>query len=244
MKKNFAVLLTQLLFLFFSTKSVASVYITEIHLISLNGSSGQQWIELYNSSTESVSLSDASISFGGSSANINFLTNDTISAQDYYVINFGNVFESDFANPTAIDGSILSGFVNQGGDVISLAIGGAVIDQVDFSDQNTWGSLINMTSATSGLGQNLSLSMMLLIPETSNAIANDDSSSWGVADPGKPINQYSNTGRHFGSPGSAGIPQVVPLPATLPLFLSALIGLGVIGRRLHAKGEATKTQQS
>ena len=225
--KVLSAFIAAVIYLFIAVNGHANLFITEIHQQILFGNIAEQWVELYNSSPNSVTLTDASISFNNGGGNITINTFDSISGTGYYVIAFGAPSSSDFADTTNIDAYFTPGVsLNTSGDIITFSMGGSVIDQVDYRG-GEWDSLLASTKTQNASGETIALSMMLLDATTGDGSLNDFAQNWGLADPGDLMaNSYSNTGRHFGSPGGEGTALSTPIPGSISFLL---LGLGLFG---------------
>ncbi|MFO0750756.1 MAG: choice-of-anchor Q domain-containing protein [Myxococcota bacterium] len=198
-----------------------SVYVSEIHLPIINNNPAEQWIELHNGLPNDIDLRTLEVKMKYDRGNgtpptvIDLLdegdcqvqTGYTIDAnlpgkRPYYVIAFGPVGSTDFADTSAID-MICPGFAvaESGAGTILLYQGtdtSKVIDQVKPS------TLVCASGSTHfDVSPNVSRgrSLMLKAPD-SNSTENDNVASWCLAGP---HDTYSVTGSHYGSPGQAGV---------------------------------------
>ncbi|TNF37789.1 MAG: DUF4215 domain-containing protein [Deltaproteobacteria bacterium] len=198
------------------------LYVTEIHLPVLFGSSGEQWIELFNASAAELDLTTlelklinqagASATFAPGSATCFANTRLTIPAFDpahpedsYYVIAFGSPATADFVNTSLIDAYCNGMSLNPAGDVLTVERKGATaedraIDSVDFRG---WSCALGSIRTTGTDGLDRGRSMVLTNAQASNAGVNDQVAQWCLSGP-QAENIYSATTRNYGAPHLAG----------------------------------------
>jgi len=209
------------------------LYITEIHLPILFGNPAEQWIEIYNATNTTYDLASLGfelvvgpcdfdpashlptdlescrrLKFTGDDAVCTYQTTATIGPNEYYVVNFGPIASSGFANPSIdIDASCVAPVsLSQIGDTISFLLdsggGPEIADQVAFvnpppPDPQPWSCALTNFRTSNGR------SFMLADPPNHNQGSNDTAANWCLAGPSLD-NRYANTDRHFGSPGAPG----------------------------------------
>jgi len=198
------------------------LYVTEIHLPVLFGSSGEQWVELFNASAAELDLTTlelslknnggASATFAPGSATCFANTRLTIPPYDpdnpedsYYVIAFGAPSTADFVNTALVDAHCTGMSLNPAGDVLTVERKGAtpadrLIDEVDF---RTWSCALGSIRTTTDDGLVRGRSMVLMNAQASNAGVNDQVGQWCLSGP-QPSNVYSATTRNYGGPHVAG----------------------------------------
>ncbi|PKN56790.1 MAG: hypothetical protein CVU56_14320 [Deltaproteobacteria bacterium HGW-Deltaproteobacteria-14] len=191
------------------------LYVSEIHLPVLFGSSAEQWIELYNASGAELNLATlelklrnnagASASFAPSAPTCFANTRITIPANDYYIIAFGTPVTADFANTSLIDAHCTGMSLNSAGDVLTVERKGAtaadrVIDTVDFRG---FACALGSIRTTGADGLDRGRSMVLKNAEASNSGVNDQAAQWCLSGP-QAANIYSATTRNYGGPKLVG----------------------------------------
>ena len=189
------------------------LYLTELHLPVLFGSSAEQWIELYNGSAAELDLSvleltlrnnsGGSATFAEAAATCFANTRLSIPPDDYFIIAFGDPAAADFASSALVDAFCPGFSLNAGGDKLTIERkGNTAADRLlDAVDYRSWSCALGamLTPAASGL--NIGRSFVLRNAESSNAGVNDQMSSWCLAGPGE---TYSATTRNVGSPHDPG----------------------------------------
>ncbi|MGM0575061.1 MAG: OmpA family protein [Myxococcota bacterium] len=177
-----------------------ALHLTEIHIPKPNGAPGEQWIELYNASEATIdvgllgltlrNLVGTSVSLAGDDCAL--LGGQTISPGAYYVVAFGSEQGTDGVSP---DATCESGFqIAPGGDRLTLEDGsGDLLDQVDFS--SGFDCALDQMLTDDGVGRSLVLADA---PGTSSKSV---STAWCLAGP---TEDYSNSGKHRGTPRAAG----------------------------------------
>lgn len=213
-----------------SNAAINGVFFTELHIRSLYGNTSEQWVEIYNSSSEILNVENLRIitqecAYDPATRSVTACPSQgtpilpigpsSIAPNQYYVITFGMPSSSDFLYPSIIDGVASTGVPLSDEGVVTLAnklADGslAVIDQVDYrrSENSLWGSLLdNLRVNTDGRMQ--SFSLLFLNDTTLGNEENDFPTNWCVAST-RIENFYSCTGNHFGSPGAAGTCESVP----------------------------------
>jgi len=178
-----------------------ALHITEIHLTKIGANSpGEQWFEIYNSSTATIDLTQLNLVFKNQSGLTQSFKDDcaplagkstAIAASSFYVIGLGPNSTSDGLPADAECSGVFQ--LTEAGDTLLLQSGGSVLDLVAFS-----GYGCELGADLSG-GQ--SRSMELIDAVSQDAASNDTDTAWCLA---AGAASYSTSGKHFGSPGSAG----------------------------------------
>ncbi|MFO0748826.1 MAG: OmpA family protein [Myxococcota bacterium] len=228
----------------------SKLYVDEIHLPIIFGTSAEQWIELYNGTSADFHLdslelgvvigdrcptnpdgtvkdafpfddtaeklvggvptADNSIrchalGLTGSDPACRVNTSSTLHGHDYFVINFGDTNLASFSDPSNIDLSCATPIaMASGGDIVQILLktgtNWEVTDKVDFrtpGGPQDWGC--ELQNFRTDVGR----SLMLKSPTVSNDTLNDNPNAWCLAG-ALNENTYGESGRHFGSPGTAG----------------------------------------
>jgi outer membrane protein OmpA-like peptidoglycan-associated protein len=172
---------------------------TELHVNTLTATgNGEQWIELHNTTDNAtIDLALAPLQLRRktgattSLAECNPATSSNVLPGEYVVISLGSQASAD-GTPADFfcDGAIQ---LSTDGDLVEL-ISSTELGPIDAVDYRTFDCL---TSQTGAYGISRSMELVSTINET----ANDQSSAWCIA---VSDTSFSNSGNHFGSPGSAG----------------------------------------
>jgi uncharacterized repeat protein (TIGR01451 family) len=186
------------------TLESGALHLTEIHLPKPNGNAAEQWIELYNASTGPVDVGLLGLRvtnlFGVSvdvddPADCQILTSTAIPAGGYFVIAFGPELGADNVLPDATCSSDLQ--LSLTNERVTLSTGtGALVDVVDLRA----GFDCELAQAEAdGVGRSLMLSS---VPVADTPFGTKSSGAvWCLAGPD---DDYSNSGKHRGSPHDVG----------------------------------------
>ena len=183
------------------------LYITELHVARFAALTGEQWFELYNASDAAVDVALAGLTYTNQSGQSQALAGDcvlkgtVIPSGGYYVVALGPEIDADGLAAQAYCSGAAT--LAPEGDVLTLRDGGGVlVDTVDFTGFGC------QTQHDVGLGQGRSFE--LTSPTDRDASQNDAAGAWCLAgapapDHGQIYTSYSTSGKHFGSPGAAGV---------------------------------------
>ncbi|MEZ4265923.1 MAG: tandem-95 repeat protein [Myxococcota bacterium] len=186
------------------TLESGALHLTEIHLPKPNGNPAEQWIEIYNSSTGAVDLGLLGLRvtnlFGVSvdvadPADCTILTGTEVAAGGFFVIAFGPELGADNVSPDATCSSDLQ--LSLANERVTLSTGtGALVDVVDL--RATFECELAQAGAT-GVGRSL---MLIEQPLAGVPFGTKSSgSAWCLAGP---LDDYSNSGKHRGTPHAFG----------------------------------------
>jgi len=163
--------------------SVTSVVINEINYKSSPSLDTEDWVELYNPGTQSISLSGWK--FQDSKMNV-FLFPENISLKErsYFLLCRDTTkFKSFYQNEVNVLGDFQFGLSSSGDTIKLIDTGGNLVDEVSFSSTGEWDSLANGTGRT----------LALRNPQLDNALPQ----SWRVSSmygtPGKLNDVYTKT---------------------------------------------------
>jgi uncharacterized repeat protein (TIGR01451 family) len=140
-----------------STANPGDVVINEVFFNpSVSGENAHEWLELYNATTDAITLSHWTISDGLSSDTI---PDVTIPARGFLVIAASAVFSDDypgFAGTWVHVGGAIGHGLNNGGDSVTLRDDGdVVIDGVSYGDDTTYWSCSGYPCASIAEGHSL-----------------------------------------------------------------------------------------
>ncbi|MCB9730701.1 MAG: tandem-95 repeat protein [Deltaproteobacteria bacterium] len=181
-----------------------ALHLTELHLPKPNGNAAEQWIEIYNASTGAVDVGLLGLQvtnlFGVSvdvsdPADCTILTGTEVPAGGFFVIAFGPELGADNVLPDATCSSDLQ--LSLTNERVTLSDGGgSLIDVVDL--RAGFGCELAQTD-TDGVGR----SLMLIDQPVAGVPFGSKSSgaAWCLAGPAQ---DYSNSGKHRGTPHAFG----------------------------------------
>ena len=163
---------------------VTSVVINEINYKSSPSFDTEDWIELYNPSSELVSLSGWK--FQDSQANVFLFPGNIILKEHGYLLLCRDTtkFKSFYPNEINVLGDLNFGLSNAGEKIQLINANGNIVDEVSFTSTGEWDSLAN------GTGRTLSLRN----PQLDNALPQSWKASTLFGTPGKMNDVYTKTG--------------------------------------------------
>ena len=197
-----------------------ALHITEIHFRKLFGNPSEQWIEIFNSSGSPIDLGAIDLQLVNGlavvrslSGDCTFLTTRVIEPGGFYVIGFGPSILSD---GLPADATCPTDFqLQESGDAIEIRTPSESLDVVSFGafGCELGGSLCvpdcaGIPSGPDGCGgdcaapvPSIGRSLMITVPDDATSTSNDAATGWCLAGLD---DSYGTSGRHWGSPGSAG----------------------------------------
>ncbi|MDP3150670.1 MAG: CotH kinase family protein [Ignavibacteria bacterium] len=163
--------------------SVTSVVINEINYKSSPSLDTDDWVELYNPSTQSISLSGWKFHDGKMKVFL-FPENVYLKEHSYFLLCRDTTkFKSFYQNEPNVLGDFQFGLSSSGDTIKLIDAGGNLVDEVSFSSTGEWDSLAN------GTGRTLSLHN----PQLDNAIPQSWRASSLYGTPGKLNDIYTKT---------------------------------------------------
>ncbi|MGM0575590.1 MAG: OmpA family protein [Myxococcota bacterium] len=180
-----------------------ALHLTEIHTPKPNGNPGEQWVEVHNATSATVDLEELDLTLRNlvgavqsfAAGDCTVLTSTTVAPGGFYVIAFGPEQGTDGVGPDATCDSAFQ--IAPSGDRLTLEDGEAnLLDVVDFTA--SFGCELQEATTADGVGRSMILAEL---PTGGTAVNKSTPSAWCMAGP---LEDYSNTGKHRGTPGVAG----------------------------------------
>ncbi|MGM0576526.1 MAG: tandem-95 repeat protein [Myxococcota bacterium] len=180
-----------------------ALHITEIHIPTPNGNAGEQWIELYNASDAVIDLGMLGLEITNLAEDVQsfadgdctFLTGTEMAPGGYYVIALGPELGADGVGPDATCAASFT--IAPDSDRLALSdADGGLLDEVDFS--SGFACELGGDFTDDGVARSLILSD---VPTADSTADKSTAGAWCLAGPAE---DYSNSGKHRGTPGAPG----------------------------------------